>query len=398
MFPLIWMGGLVTSNRVGMAVPDWPNTFGYNMWAVPWSHWLGGEAGGVFHEHFHRLLGTVAGFAAVVTVMVAYGVAHRPSARRRWGIVALAGLAVAVASYLFVKTISPFGYEANKIIGHLVGLGGAVGITATAGWLVRNLPDPRRWVRRLTIGLLAAVCLQGLLGGLRVNFDSTDLAMVHGIFGQLTLCTGGLVALATSRWWASAETTRRPKVAWPAVTLLVLCVAQLVIAAAMRHEANVHLDAGTGLAVPDFPLHYGKVLPPTDAASLAAINDFRRFELQEPAVRMVDVWLHVMHRLGAYLITLFTAFVVWQLWPIARRHAVFVGVLVLVQVALGILTVWLQKPADLATLHVATGATLLLTVTLLAARMVRQYGLVPATRRTSAQAVKAEPVAGMAMS
>ena len=34
-FPLIFMGGLVTSKGAGMSVPDWPNSFGYNMFLFP---------------------------------------------------------------------------------------------------------------------------------------------------------------------------------------------------------------------------------------------------------------------------------------------------------------------------------------------------------------------------
>ncbi|MEM7809386.1 MAG: COX15/CtaA family protein [Planctomycetota bacterium] len=398
MFPLIWMGGLVTSKDVGMAVPDWPNTFGYNMWAVPWTHWIGGEAGGVFHEHFHRLLGTVAGFTAVVTVLAAYGAAHAAKARRRWGIAAVVGLGVAVASYGFTKFLSPFSYETNQHLGQLVGLGGAVGVTAFVAWLVRNPPDPRLWVRRLAIGLLVAVCFQGLLGGMRVVLDSTDIAMVHGIFGQLTLCLGGLTALVASRWWQAVEPTRLPRLGWPALTLFVLCVGQLVIAAAMRHEANVHLDTGSGLAIPDFPLHYGEVLPPTNAEDLAAINSYRAFELREPAVRMVDVWLHAIHRVGAYLIAAFTVFVVWRLWSVAKTHALVVTGLVAVQIGLGIATVLLGKPADIATFHVATGAGLLLAVALLSAKQIRRFGLVPQRAETPAEARSFESVPSVAVS
>ena len=46
---LLGLGGLVTSKGVGMAVPDWPTTFGYNMFLLPWDKWVMG--GGVFEEH-----------------------------------------------------------------------------------------------------------------------------------------------------------------------------------------------------------------------------------------------------------------------------------------------------------------------------------------------------------
>src|SRR3954467_11463329 len=76
-FPLIFLGGLVTSHGAGLAVPDWPNSYGYNMFLFPPSQW----GGGVFSQPVHRLLGTVAGFLAVVLTIRAYGPARTPSGR-----------------------------------------------------------------------------------------------------------------------------------------------------------------------------------------------------------------------------------------------------------------------------------------------------------------------------
>ena len=59
-FPLIWVGGLVTTTDAGMAVPDWPSTFGYNLLLYPWQTWISGPWD-VFIEHGHRLLGMVVG-------------------------------------------------------------------------------------------------------------------------------------------------------------------------------------------------------------------------------------------------------------------------------------------------------------------------------------------------
>lgn len=50
-FLLILFGGLVTNTGAGLAVPDWPTTFGYNMFLYPWSSMVGG----IFYEHSHRL-------------------------------------------------------------------------------------------------------------------------------------------------------------------------------------------------------------------------------------------------------------------------------------------------------------------------------------------------------
>src|SRR6266852_6214227 len=58
---LIGIGGLVTSHGVGMAVPDCPTTYGYNMFFFPISKWTGG----IFYEHTHRLVATIVGVLVV---------------------------------------------------------------------------------------------------------------------------------------------------------------------------------------------------------------------------------------------------------------------------------------------------------------------------------------------
>lgn len=70
-FPLIWVGGLVTTYDAGMAVPDWPNTYGYNMFAYPASTWLFGPFD-LLVEHSHRLLGTIAGLISICLVVAAF--------------------------------------------------------------------------------------------------------------------------------------------------------------------------------------------------------------------------------------------------------------------------------------------------------------------------------------
>jgi cytochrome c oxidase assembly protein subunit 15 len=56
-FLLIGLGGLVTSHEAGMSVPDWPTTYGYNMFVFPLDKWVGG----IFYEHSHRLLASGVG-------------------------------------------------------------------------------------------------------------------------------------------------------------------------------------------------------------------------------------------------------------------------------------------------------------------------------------------------
>lgn len=61
-FCLIWVGGLVTSHGAGMAVPDWPTTYGYNLFFFPFSKWVGG----IFYEHTHRLVASGVGFLTII--------------------------------------------------------------------------------------------------------------------------------------------------------------------------------------------------------------------------------------------------------------------------------------------------------------------------------------------
>ena len=66
---LVGVGGLVTSHGAGMAVPDWPNTNGYNMFFFPISQWVGG----IFYEHTHRLAASGVGSLTIVLTLWLYG-------------------------------------------------------------------------------------------------------------------------------------------------------------------------------------------------------------------------------------------------------------------------------------------------------------------------------------
>ncbi len=69
-FSLIWVGGLVTTYGAGMAVPDWPGTYGWNMFLYPPSTWLYGGFD-LMVEHGHRLLGSLSGVLAIGLVIAA---------------------------------------------------------------------------------------------------------------------------------------------------------------------------------------------------------------------------------------------------------------------------------------------------------------------------------------
>ena len=88
-FLLIVIGGIVTSTESGLAVPDWPNTFGYNMFLYPLSEMVGG----ILYEHSHRLIGSIVG---LLTIALFIMLILKDS--RRWikwlGLAALFGVSV----------------------------------------------------------------------------------------------------------------------------------------------------------------------------------------------------------------------------------------------------------------------------------------------------------------
>ena len=59
---LVLAGSLVTSTASGLSVPDWPTTYGWNMFTFPPSKWVGG----IFYEHGHRLIASSVGFLTIV--------------------------------------------------------------------------------------------------------------------------------------------------------------------------------------------------------------------------------------------------------------------------------------------------------------------------------------------
>lgn len=353
---LLGVGGLVTSHGAGMAVPDWPTTYGYNLFFFPFSYWMGG----VFYEHSHRLVATVVG---VLVVGLTRWLGGRPSRLP----LAIIGSLEFLAGWLMVALGPQW-----KGAGHfLAGIGGVV-LVAAAVW-ARNSPAPRPLP---LLGWLAffGVQIQGLLGGLRVVLFQDEIGIFHATLAQMFFLLLGVIVLLTSRWWKTlvaglSETRPRisTRLSWWILGATALILVQLVIGATMRHQH-------AGLAIPDFPLAYGKVWPAMDASSVAAYN---RQRLEITAVNPItafQIGLQMTHRLVALGILAAVAACAGQAWRLARRSDVaeagavtrpvrslarlclgWLG-LILVQALLGAATIWSNKAADLATAHVIFGA------------------------------------------
>ena len=100
---LIFAGGMVTSTGSGLSVPDWPTTYGQNMFTYPPSKWVGG----IFYEHGHRLIASSVG---MLTIGLCIWLWLRE--QRRWlaklGVVALLTvIAQGVLGGLTVKYLLP---------------------------------------------------------------------------------------------------------------------------------------------------------------------------------------------------------------------------------------------------------------------------------------------------
>jgi cytochrome c oxidase assembly protein subunit 15 len=306
---LVLAGSLVTSTGSGLSVPDWPTTYGWNMFTFPPSKWVGG----IFYEHGHRLIASTVGCLTIV-----------------------------LAAWLWVS-------------------------------------EPRRWLKWLGIGALGAVVAQGVLGGLTVLFYlPAAISTAHAALAEIFFCLVVSIALFTSPGWINAygrpsagpaPLDRRLRLLATATTGLVY--SQILVGAAMRHT-------GAGLAIPDFPLMFGHIVPPVWDPKIA---------------------VHFAHRIGALLVLAATGtLTTWIAIRLRdrtelRRPAALLAALVAVQVTLGALTVLSHLNVVFNSVHVVCGALVLTTSLVISLRAWRgaftrewqtRIGSAPAARASSA--------------
>jgi len=218
--------------------------------------------------------------------------------------------------------------------------------------------DRRKWVRWFAVALLLAVAIQGTLGGLRVVLSKLDLAIVHGCAGQVFLCMVGTFAVMTSRFWANApslENATSKRLLKLSLLASAAVLGQLIIGAIMRHKQ-------AGLAIPDFPLSFGLLLPPTHIDDHIQHLALRYgTNLGPGGVTLFMVWIHFAHRLWAVVVSgMLVVFAIALLGTGLAKSAWVLLALLATQLTLGILTVLLRRPADITSLHVAVGSVTLL--------------------------------------
>jgi len=337
---LIALGGLVTSRGVGMAVPDWPNTYGYNMFFFPVSQWIGG----VFYEHAHRLAASSVGGLTCALALWLHG---RPARR----FMRFAGALFVVLAVITVVRMPA--RRADCVV--LVATGGLL-LGGSALW-PRTAPSSKL-LRRLGLAAVAAVILQGVLGGLRVVWFKDQIGIFHAVLAQMFLVLLCVIAWLSRPGFGSRRPieTSAPRLLYALFasgTLLIL--GQLALGATMRHEH-------AGLAIPDFPLAYGRVWPAMDPASVALYNQHRLEVVPTNAITATQIGLQMAHRLTALMILGVVGAAAWAArahygprHPVARLALLWLTAIG-VQVVLGAVTIWSGKAAALATGHVVVGA------------------------------------------
>jgi cytochrome c oxidase assembly protein subunit 15 len=379
-FALLGIGGLVTSHGVGMAVPDWPNTYGYNMFLFPISKWVGG----IFYEHTHRL---TASFVGVLVVGLTRWLGGRPSRLP----LAIIGLGEMLVGAIFLALGG--GWKGAGFF--LTGIAGVV-LLAAAIW-VRNEPSKKPLP---LLGWLAFVTvqIQGLLGGLRVVLFKDQLGIFHATLAQLFFVLLCVIAVLTTKWWREFSLTRRGgdtapylEKRWLVSGATFLILAQLILGATMRHQH-------AGLSIPDYPLAYGKIWPATDPASVELYNQKRIEGTAVNPITSFQIALQMVHRMVAVLILAGVAFAAWSTRrnlgaknPLSKFTAGWL-VLILAQVLLGAATIWSGKAADVATAHVLLGALSLASGALISLVAVQQQrsAAVLETSGSAAEALQRE--------
>ena len=295
-FLLVFIGSLVTSTGSGLAVPDWPLSYG--MLFPP-------MVGGILYEHGHRMAAAAVGLLVVIQALVV------------------------------------------------------------------NWRERRRWVRVLAWLALAVILIQGGLGGLTVLLLlPTPISMTHAVLAQTLLLLLVFIAYAESREWATrgaaAQAPAPPDRAEPAprnravpaaaIALIAAVYVQLLLGALMRHTES-------GIAIPDFPLMGGQVVPLFNDRMLTNVNA-HRFELLLEPVTKAQMVIHFLHRLGAAGVGVAVVAANRAVYrsggfPAARRLLKWINSATVVQALLGVLTVLTVRSPALASFHVLLGAALL---------------------------------------
>ncbi|MDP9187223.1 MAG: COX15/CtaA family protein [Verrucomicrobiota bacterium] len=296
---LICSGGMVTSKGVGLAVPDWPTTFGYNMFLFPVSKWIGG----VLFEHTHRLIASTVGLLTIILAVWLWRTENRPAVKTL-GLIAVAGVVL------------------QGILG---------------GLRVTMLKDQ--------IGIFHACLAQAFLGLIML------IAIVTTDFWR-TLNRNSTVLNGQVH-------QRFRRVKQFAIVATTLIYVQLALGATMRHQhkdlAILDFPTANGAWIPDTSAPaLAKINAWRDARALSNVDAFQIW------LQMAHRFLAVLIGIAVIVFALRVwRLRKSSRAPILSGLSILWVVLFFLQFTLGASTIWSNKAADVATAHVAVGAIML---------------------------------------
>lgn len=227
---LIAMGGLVTTYGAGMAVPDWPNTFGYNLFLYPLESWL--AVWDVFLEHSHRLLGAAVGLLTIALALALW-LGDRRRAVKWLALAALAGVVLqGLLGGLRVLGNEVFLAKVHGCTGPAFFALAAALVTLTSpGWRARaEMPGSTPAFGRAAWMVAAIIYLQIVLGANLRHQDPEAGTGGFRLWVWLHVIVAGLVvgAAAGLRLWARPA-AQRPIVMRRAGLLALLLALQALL-------------------------------------------------------------------------------------------------------------------------------------------------------------------------
>jgi heme a synthase len=255
--PLLFVGGLVTSKGAGLAVPDWPTTFGYNMFLYPWSKMVGA----VFYEHSHRLVASAVGLLTIFLTFT-FWIKEQRNWLRWLGVVALGlvivqgvlgGLRVVLLEQTLAIVHACF---AQAFFALIVGLA----IVTSADWRVEPQATPitggRLWrLCAITTGLIYVQAVFGAV--LRHTGERLD---GHLVFAVLVALHVALIMIRIVRFHSDDRKLLHPALILGALLLLQMMLGifsyfgKFTTILRLPHEAlvfltTIHLVAGAVMLV-----------------------------------------------------------------------------------------------------------------------------------------------------
>jgi cytochrome c oxidase assembly protein subunit 15 len=231
--------------------------------------------------------------------------------------------------------------------------------------------DHRLWFKKTAFFALGLVIIQGLFGGLTVLlFLPTPVSVIHALLAQTFLMVTIFISYGLSKERSNRmlnESTDYKVLRFPTYLVASIVYIQLIIGALMRHTQS-------GLAIPDFPLSGGYIIPTFNQEMLNTIQSMQ-FESGLPFVTLSQIVIHYFHRVGALAVAISIGWLTLKIIQskISNKRLYrligFIITLLIIQIILGAFTIWSIKEPFITSIHVVNGALILGASTLLILRV-----------------------------